>query len=126
MKSREKELIITKIRGQDITFQVELSLIVNKLVLEKVLYAKMSVEFMRMLWLVIKPATYLPKQIIFLKNDIWSTLFYIKRGSVEVLVNDTDTRTVKILKEGSFFGEESLLLNIPCCASVRTQHIVNC
>ena len=41
---------------------------------------------MRMLSLVIKPATYLPKQIIFGKNDIRPTLFYIKRGSVEVFL----------------------------------------
>lgn len=113
MKSRENELIITNICGQDITFQAELPLIVNKNVLEKgLLFKNVSVKFMWMLSIAIKPATYLPKKIIFLKNDIWLTLFYIKRGSVEVLANDADTKPVKILKA-------AFLERYPCSSIYR-------
>jgi len=102
------------------TFQTEISLLLNKHVLEKApLFHNVGVEFMRMISLVIKPAEYLPQQNIFSKNDMRSTLFYIKKGSVEVLANDKDEKPVKTLKEGSFFGEVSLLLNIPRCASVQ-------
>lgn len=64
------------------------------------MFKNVSVEFMRMLSLVIKPTTYLPKQIIFGKNDIRPTLFYIKRGSVEVF----------LLKKFFFFDQTKIFL----------------
>lgn len=102
------------------TFQAEISMVLNKHILEKApLFQDVSLEFMRMTSLVIKPVTYLPKQIIFMKNDIRHTLFYVKRGLVEVIDDEDNDVAVKVLKEGSFFGEVSLLLNLPRCATVR-------
>jgi len=100
------------------TFQAEISLAQNKHVLERApLFQMMNLECLRMVTIAIQPVSYLPKQIIFWKNDIKHTLFYIKKGSVEIL--DDNNKPTKLLREGSFFGEVSLLLNMPKCATVR-------
>ena len=48
------------------------------------LFQRIPLECLRMITVAIQPVSYLPKQIIFLKNDIKHTLFYIKKGSLEV------------------------------------------
>uniref|UniRef100_A0A7M5XLN7 Cyclic nucleotide-binding domain-containing protein n=1 Tax=Clytia hemisphaerica TaxID=252671 RepID=A0A7M5XLN7_9CNID len=102
-----------------LSFQAEIALAQNKHVLEKApLFRNIPLECLRMITVAIQPISYLPKQFIFSKDDIKHTLFYIKKGSVEVL-DENDEKPIKLLREGSFFGEVSLLLNIPRCATVR-------
>ena len=103
-----------------VTFQSEISLANNKHVLDKApLFKGVSVEFMRMVSLLIKPVTYLPKQVIVEKNQTRDTLFYISKGTVEVMCPIVPTKPIKILQEGSFFGELSLVLNMPRAATCR-------
>lgn len=49
-------------------------------------------------------------------------LYLIKSGEVEVLIHDKDGQeiTITYLSEGSFFGEISLIRQVPCTATVRT------
>jgi len=49
-------------------------------------------------------------------------LYLIKNGEVEIIIHDKDGNeiTITYLTEGSFFGEISLIKNVPCTATVRT------
>ena len=103
-----------------VTFQSEISLANNKHILDRApLFKGVSVEFMRMVSLLIKPVTYLPKQVIVERNQIRHTLFYISKGTVEVMSPHVQTKPIKILQEGSFFGEISLILNTPRAPTCR-------
>lgn len=102
-----------------LTFQAEISLVLNKHVIEKApLFKDVSKECMRMVSLAIKPVMYIPKQIILNKNDIRHTMFYISKGAVNLYTGESSI-PVKTLKEGCFFGEAALLLNIPRAATIR-------
>ncbi|CAH3024940.1 unnamed protein product, partial [Porites evermanni] len=68
-----------------LTFQAELSLMINKKVLEKApLFKGLNPGFKRMLSLVIRPVFYMPNQIIASRGDIGHHMFYIHRGRAEV------------------------------------------
>ncbi|CAD8072813.1 unnamed protein product [Paramecium primaurelia] len=56
-------------------------------------------------------------QFIFKQGDQASSYFVIERGSVEIIINDKQIRT---LTEGSYFGEIALLYNATRSASIRT------
>eukprot|EP00795_Rhopilema_esculentum_P012973 gene12973-3735_t len=98
-------------------FQSELLLNVNRHVLQKVpLFENTSSSFKRMLSPYIKSSIYFPGQTIFKEHDIGHTLFYIRRGEVEVF-KDGKANPIKRLKEGSFFGEISALMYVPRTAT---------
>ncbi|KAJ7372504.1 hypothetical protein OS493_019013 [Desmophyllum pertusum] len=102
-----------------LTFQAELSLMINKKVLEKApLFRGLNPGFKRMLSLVIKPVFYMPNQIIASKGDIGHHMFYIHRGRAEILC-ENDCEVLVTLKEGKLFGEVSMVYNLPRSASVR-------
>ncbi|CAD8152969.1 unnamed protein product [Paramecium octaurelia] len=56
-------------------------------------------------------------QFIFKQGDQASSYFVIEKGSVEIIINDRQIRT---LAEGSYFGEIALLYNTTRSASIRT------
>ncbi|CAD8173016.1 unnamed protein product [Paramecium octaurelia] len=56
-------------------------------------------------------------QFIFKQGDQASSYFVIEKGSVEIIINDRQIRT---LAEGSYFGEIALLYNATRSASIRT------
>ncbi|XP_022782902.1 cyclic nucleotide-gated cation channel alpha-3-like [Stylophora pistillata] len=102
-----------------LTFQAELSLSINKKVLEKApLFRGLNPGFRRMLSLVIRPVFYMPNQIIANKGDIGHHMFYIHRGRAEILCENGNEVFVT-LKEGKLFGEVSMVYNLPRSASVR-------
>lgn len=67
----------------------------------------------------LKEVIYLPGDYIMRKGEIGHNLYFINRGSVQVLDIETDT-TIATLGEGSFFGEQALLSDEPRNASIRT------
>ncbi|XP_020612662.1 cyclic nucleotide-gated channel rod photoreceptor subunit alpha-like [Orbicella faveolata] len=106
-----------------LTLQAELSLMINKKVLEKApLFRGLNPGFKRMLSLVIRPVFYMPNQIIASKGDIGHHMFYIHRGRAEILCENESTVLVT-MNEGKLFGEHyfqvSMVYNFPRSASVR-------
>ncbi|XP_068723461.1 cyclic nucleotide-gated channel-like [Montipora capricornis] len=102
-----------------LSFQAELSLMINRKVLEKApLFRGLNPGFKRMLSLVIRPVFYMPNQLIANKGDIGHHMFYIHRGRVEILCENNDEVLVT-LSEGQLFGEVSMVYNLPRSASVR-------
>ncbi|XP_068674268.1 cyclic nucleotide-gated channel rod photoreceptor subunit alpha-like [Montipora foliosa] len=102
-----------------LSFQAELSLIINRNVLEKApLFRGLNPGLKRMLSLVIHPVHFMPNQIIANKGDIGHHLFYIHRGRAEILCENNDEVLVT-LTEGQLFGEVSMVHSLPRSASVR-------
>ncbi|XP_074616516.1 uncharacterized protein LOC141875947 [Acropora palmata] len=102
-----------------LSFQAELSLVVNRKVLDKSpLFRGLNRGFKRMLSLVIRQVFYMPNQIIASKGDIGHHMFFIHRGRAEILCED-DKEVLVTLSEGQLFGEVSMVYNLPRSASVR-------
>ncbi|XP_068704187.1 uncharacterized protein [Montipora foliosa] len=100
-------------------FQAELSHMISRKVLEKApLFRGLNAGLKRMLSLVIRTVYYMPNQIITNKGDIGQHMFYIHRGSAEILCENNDEVLVT-LKEGQLFGEVSMVYNLPRSSSVR-------
>lgn len=58
------------------------------------------------------------KQTVFSQGDMGDSLYLILRGTILVKVHDT---IVKKLPQGNFFGEISMIANIPRTATILTQ-----
>ena len=68
----------------------------------------------------LKPILYRPHDTIFRRGDNGDRMYFINRGSVEILAPD-DKNIVALLQEGSFFGEMALLNLEPRNATARAQ-----
>eukprot|EP00794_Sanderia_malayensis_P016547 gene16547-18222_t len=103
-----------------LTFQAELSLDVNRHLLDKApMFQDMCPGFRRMLSTSIQSTTYSPGQTVFKKNDIGHCLFYVRSGEVQIFF-DESAKPIKTFGPGSFFGEISLVWNVPRAATART------
>eukprot|EP00002_Diphylleia_rotans_P023918 TRINITY_DN4714_c0_g1_i4.p1 TRINITY_DN4714_c0_g1~~TRINITY_DN4714_c0_g1_i4.p1 ORF type:complete len:1498 (-),score=299.51 TRINITY_DN4714_c0_g1_i4:714-5207(-) len=71
--------------------------------------------FINSLVLKLRPQIALPGEMIVREGDLPNEMFFLSKGSVEVTVNGT---TLCILKEGSYFGEVSLIFQERRTASV--------
>ncbi|XP_071851243.1 uncharacterized protein [Apostichopus japonicus] len=101
------------INNLPLTFHAEVSLCGTKYILDKApMFKGLSDGFLRMLSLEIKPALYLPDQIIASRNEICHNMYYIQRGEVEVLAED-DYTILATLRHGKLFGEVSLIFSMP-------------
>jgi hypothetical protein len=66
---------------------------------------------------------YMPGDIIVYKGDMGDSMFFVSKGSVEIL--DEEGISFGMLGEGSFFGETSLLKEQPRNATVRSVSFCN-
>ena len=74
-------------------------------------------EFIHTLILVLTEVTYSPGDVIMRQGDIGEEMYFIIRGSCDVLNSEWDT--VKTLRENEYFGEIALLAQTPRLCSVR-------
>ncbi|XP_072051634.1 voltage-gated inwardly rectifying potassium channel KCNH7-like [Amphiura filiformis] len=72
-----------------------------------------------MLSVVMKPAFFLPNQLIIDHNDITTSMYYVHRGELEVLDPKYQRDTVNILRSGELFGEVHLVKTLPRFHNVR-------
>jgi len=67
-------------------------------------------------------------QVLFRQNDSGDSLYVIRGGEVEVLVNQPDGSQTRVatLKEGDFFGEMAALTGEPRTATIRAVNELSC
>jgi voltage-gated potassium channel len=101
------------------SLRAEVSLFLKKDVIEKVPFFKgAGTDLIRDIALAMRPEVYLPGDYIFHAGDQGQEMFFIGRGTVEVLGRDEQT-VQATLKDGEFFGEVALVKGQPRNASVR-------
>ena len=110
----------TLFRDIPLTFQAEIALSVNQQIIEKVpLFQNTEIGFLRMLSMAIRPLLLLKKEYIVHKGDIGNEMFFIHKGTVDVVSPD-GAIVFASMHAGSFFGEISLIFSVPRTASIRT------
>ncbi|KAI9303865.1 hypothetical protein BJ944DRAFT_250339 [Cunninghamella echinulata] len=76
-----------------------------------------SEEFLHLICLSIQPRIYEPNSLIFNQGDMGDEMFFIIDGTVTV---ETDTNIFAHMGPGDYFGELSVVLNIPRFATIKT------
>jgi len=94
------------------------SLFLNKDIIEKVpIFEGASEEFIKETIMNLKPVVYTPGDFIVTAGELGFDMFFISKGSVDVVSADGST-VYATLSDGHFFGEIALLLSMPRTASI--------
>jgi CRP-like cAMP-binding protein len=97
---------------------MEISLYLNKSILEKVALFKNANEiFIREIVQLMKPMVFLPDDYIIRQGEYGDCMYFLSNGDVEVLVSGS---RVASLGQGSPFGETALLQGEKRMASIRS------
>ena len=101
------------------SLRAEVSLFLKKDVIEKVpLFKGAGTDLIRDIALAMHPLVYLPGDYIFRAGDQGKEMFFIGRGTVEILGKERES-VQATLGDGQFFGEVALVKGQPRNASVR-------
>ena len=107
------------VEGLPPTLRAEVSLYLNREIIQKVpMFRDASEEFIRAVALEMRPVIFTPGDYIMRSGETGAEMYFISRGSVEIVASDGATLLAK-LSAGDFFGELALLLNQPRMASAR-------
>jgi voltage-gated potassium channel len=99
------------------TLSMEISLFLNKAILEKVSLFKNANEiFIREIVQLLRPMVFLPDDYIIRQGEFGDCMYFLSNGDVEVLVNGAH---VASLGQGSPFGETALIQGEKRMASIR-------
>jgi CRP-like cAMP-binding protein len=91
----------------------------NKEIIERVPLFEMAEEsLIRDIILQLEPVVFTPDDYIVRAGELGRDMFFISRGSVNVISAD-ETVTYASLASGQFFGEISLLLSMPRTATIK-------
>jgi voltage-gated potassium channel len=83
--------------------QNEVSVHLKRDILEKIpLFKGVSDEFLRDVSLQMRPIVCIPGECVFKENDIGHEMYFVIRGTLEVVYND---EVLLVLTDGDFFGE---------------------
>lgn len=105
--------------------RTEIALHLNRNVLRKVpLFSGASEVFLRELVLHFESVVAIPGEAIVRRGEIGHRIYFISRGTVEVLSHD-ESEVVATLKDGDFFGEVALLTSQPRSNTVRAVDYCN-
>ena len=101
------------------SLRTDVSLFLKRDIIEKVpLFQGASDEFIREIALEMRPIIFTPGDYIYKAGEPGRDMYFISRGTVEVVSKDGKTVHAK-LTDGDFFGEIALVLSQPRTASVR-------
>ncbi|KAL1921420.1 uncharacterized protein VTP21DRAFT_11136 [Calcarisporiella thermophila] len=82
------------------------------------LFQNCSDEILHQISLVIEPRTYLPNDYVTREGELGGEMYFLRSGLVEVLAGPREDLLGRLLP-GQFFGEISVLTNVPRTASIR-------
>jgi len=107
------------------SLHTEVALYLRKPLLSKVpLFKQAGVAFHKEVVLHLNIHIYMPGDLIVRRGDIGSSMFFISKGSVRIVDSDQGD-DLAVLREGSFFGETSLLREQPRNATVVASEYSN-
>ena len=107
------------------SLKLRISLFLNRQILEKVpIFRGASDDLLQQIVLNLKPEVFTPGDYIFRAGEIGTGMYFISRGSVEVVSKDGQT-IFATLAEGNYFGEIALLMSQPRNASIRAVDYVD-
>jgi Cyclic nucleotide-binding domain/Ion channel len=102
-----------------VSLRTEVSLVLKREFIEKVPFFKgASQELIRDIALALRPVIFTPGDYVCRAGDIGWHMYFVSRGTVEVVAADGRTVLAK-LSDGDFFGEIALLFSQPRTASIR-------
>ncbi len=100
------------------SLKTRVSLFLNKDIIEKVpIFEGASDEFIKETIMNLVPVVYTPGDYIVTAGEVGYDMFFISKGSVDVVSAD-GTTVYATLSDGQFFGEIALLLSMPRTASI--------
>lgn len=99
--------------------QKELAMHIHAEVIEKVpIFKGASDAFIKEIVMKLSPAMFTPGDYIFREGEVGHNMYFISRGSVEIL-SEKSNQVYATIGEGGYFGEIALLMAQPRNASVR-------
>ena len=103
------------------SLKTSVSIFLNKEMIEKVpLFKGADDALIREIILNLEPVVFTPGDYVVREGDIGYDMFFISRGSADVMSGD-ETITYATLSAGQFFGEIALLLSMPRTATVKAK-----
>ncbi|MBI9101108.1 MAG: ion transporter [Spirochaetales bacterium] len=103
------------------SLKTTVSLFLNREIIEKVpLFKGASDEFLTELILTLEPVIYTPGDYVMKKGEMGFDMFFISKGSVDV-VSEDEKIVYATLTDGAFFGEIALLLSTPRTATIKAK-----
>ncbi len=101
--------------------QESVALYLNKDIIEKVpIFKGASSELIKDIIMNMQPVVFTPGDNIVKAGEVGFDMFFISKGSVDVLSVDEQTRYAT-LTDGQFFGEIALLLSTPRTATIKAR-----
>ena len=96
--------------------QLEIHIHLNKKMVEQVrIFTGFPKDFFNVLVTKLQPCICISGDHVFYAGDVGKRMYFVKRGAVEVRLNDT---VIKTLNEGDYFGETALLTSQPRTADI--------
>jgi len=106
--------------------QTSVSLYLNREIIQKVpIFQGASEEFIKEIILNLKPVVFTPDDYVVIKGEIGYDMYFISRGSVDV-VSEDEKVVYATLGAGSFFGEIALLFSAPRNATIKAREYCDC
>ena len=106
--------------------QTSVSLFLNREIIQKVpLFQGTSEEFIKDIILNLEPVVFTPGDYVVIKGEIGYEMYFISRGSVDV-VSEDEKIVYATLGAGSFFGEIALLFSAPRNATIKAREYCDC
>lgn len=100
------------------SLKLKVALYLSKDILEKVpLFRGAGDDLLQQIAMSLHPRVFTPSAFVFRKGEVGHNMYFISRGSVEVVGDDG--QTLATLTAGNFFGEIALLLSMPRTATIR-------
>lgn len=104
-----------------VSLKTQVAIYINKEIIEKVpIFNGASDAFVREIILNLDPVVFTPGDIIVNQGDIGYDMFFISKGSVDV-VSEDQTVVYATLTSGQFFGEIALLLSSERTATIKAK-----
>jgi voltage-gated potassium channel len=102
-----------------ISLKTHVSLFLNQEIIEKVpIFQGAGEDLIREIILNLEPVIFTPNDFIFKKGEVGHDMYFISKGSVDV-VSEDGKLVYATLSSGQFFGEIAILLSQPRTASIR-------